>query len=78
MQDWRANKNMTTEVETATAADKFAANAEELENYYLMLEKGTIPELQWQSPGRRAPSPDANAGGNNKELEAATETVEQE
>lgn len=69
---------MTTEVETATAADKFAANAEELENYYLMLEKGTIPELQWQSPGRRAPSPDANASGNNKELEAATETVEQE
>jgi len=69
---------MSTEVETATAADKFSANAEELEGYYLMLEAGNIPELQWQFPGRRAPSPDASAGGNNKEIEAATEAVEQE
>ncbi|KAM8720431.1 hypothetical protein ACLKA7_006476 [Drosophila subpalustris] len=71
---------MSTEVETATAADKFSANAEELESYYLMLEAGNIPELQWQFPGRRAPSPDASGAGgnNNKELEAATEAVEQE
>lgn len=69
---------MAAEVETATASDKFSANAEELESYYLMLEAGNIPELQWQFPGRRAPSPDASVGGSNKELEAATETVEQE
>ncbi|EDW58057.1 uncharacterized protein Pa1 [Drosophila virilis] len=69
---------MAAEVETSTASDKFSANAEELESYYLMLEAGNIPELQWQFPGRRAPSPDASVGGSNKELEAATETVEQE
>lgn len=27
--------------------------AEELENLYMMLEKGGIPELQWQFPGRQ-------------------------
>lgn len=69
---------MAAEVETSAAADKTSANAEELESYYLMLEAGNIPELQWQFPGRRPPSPDANAGSNNKELETAAETVEQE
>ncbi|EDW07377.1 uncharacterized protein LOC6584405 [Drosophila mojavensis] len=69
---------MAAEVENSAAVDKTSANAEELENYYLMLEAGNIPELQWQFPGRRPPSPDANAGSNSKELEAAAETVEQE
>ncbi|XP_067640537.1 uncharacterized protein Pa1 [Eurosta solidaginis] len=27
-------------------------DAEELESYYAMLEKGTMPELVWQFPGR--------------------------
>ncbi|XP_054727317.1 uncharacterized protein LOC129236995 [Anastrepha obliqua] len=31
----------------------FIPGAEELENLYVMLEKGTIPELQWQFPGRQ-------------------------
>ncbi|ALC49429.1 Pa1 [Drosophila busckii] len=69
---------MSTDVEPATTADKFSANAEELESYYLLLESGTIPDLQWQFPGRRAPSPDASTSGNSKELEVAAEAVEQE
>ncbi|XP_017156388.1 uncharacterized protein LOC108164913 [Drosophila miranda] len=69
---------MATDVEPVTTADKFSANAEELESYYLMLEAGTIPELQWIFPGRRAPSPDASSGGNSKELEQATDAIEQE
>ncbi|XP_016986978.1 uncharacterized protein LOC108050010 [Drosophila rhopaloa] len=70
---------MATDVEpTANTADKFSANAEELESYYLMLEAGTIPELQWQFPGRRAPSPEIGSGGNSKELEQSTDAIEQE
>lgn len=46
---------MATEVEPANTADKFSANAEELESYYLMLEAGNIPELQWQFPGEGSP-----------------------
>ncbi|KAH8409255.1 hypothetical protein KR009_011272 [Drosophila setifemur] len=72
---------MATEVEPANTADKFSANAEELEGYYLMLEAGNIPELQWQFPGRRAPSPDGvgGSGGNSKEMEQATgDAIEQE
>jgi len=70
---------MATDVEpAANTADKFSANAEELESYYLMLEAGNIPELQWQFPGRRAPSPEAASGGNSKELEQATDAIEQE
>ncbi|KAH8272765.1 uncharacterized protein Pa1 [Drosophila bipectinata] len=74
---------MATEVEPANTADKFSANAEELESYYLMLENGSIPELQWQFPGRRPPSPDVGggvgSGATNKELEQTVgEPIEQE
>ncbi|EDW82069.1 LOW QUALITY PROTEIN: PAXIP1-associated glutamate-rich protein 1 [Drosophila tropicalis] len=70
---------MTAEVESAAAADKFSANAEELESYYLQLEAGNIPELQWQFPGRRAPSPDATSNANSKDLDVgATDAIEQE
>lgn len=74
---------MATEVEPANTADKFSANAEELETYYMMLENGSIPELQWQFPGRRPPSPDVGGGvgpsATSKELEQTVgETIEQE
>ncbi|KAH8354828.1 hypothetical protein KR084_009407 [Drosophila pseudotakahashii] len=71
---------MATDVEPAANTDKFSANAEELEGYYLQLEAGGIPELQWQFPGRRAPSPEASggSGGNSKELEPLNDAIEQE
>ncbi|KAH8265839.1 PAXIP1-associated glutamate-rich protein 1 [Drosophila serrata] len=70
---------MATEVEPANTADKFSANAEELESYYLMLEAGNIPELQWQFPGRREPSPElVGSGRNSKELEQTSDAIEQE
>jgi len=76
---FETEQTMATDVEpAANTADKFSANAEELEGYYLMLEAGNIPELQWQFPGRRAPSPEAGSGGNSKELEQATDAIEQE
>ncbi|XP_030380798.1 uncharacterized protein LOC115628735 [Scaptodrosophila lebanonensis] len=68
---------MSTEVEPSAASDKSVANIEELESYYLLLEAGNIPELQWQSPGRRPPSPDLSAG-NSKEQELAADAVEPE
>ncbi|KAI8034879.1 uncharacterized protein LOC128261139 [Drosophila gunungcola] len=70
---------MATDVEpAANTADKFSANAEELEGYYLMLEAGNIPELQWQFPGRRPPSPEVGSGAISKELEQAADVIEQE
>ncbi|XP_055844631.1 uncharacterized protein LOC129911014 [Episyrphus balteatus] len=53
--------------------EDFTPSAEELETYYLALESGNIQELQWQCPGRRAPSPI-----NNKEEPKVSETVEKE
>ncbi|KAH8271146.1 hypothetical protein KR018_007452 [Drosophila ironensis] len=73
---------MATDVEPANTADKFSANAEELESYYLMLEQGNIPELQWQFPGRRPPSPESGgvgpAGGAKEMEQAVGEAIEQE
>lgn len=37
--------------------EELEPDAEELEALYLALENGNIPELKWQSPGRRALSP---------------------
>lgn len=54
--------------------EDFAPNAEELENFYLSLENGNIPELQWQCPGRRAPSPISI----KEEPKSSTETIEKE
>uniref|UniRef100_A0A0A1X3Q0 Katanin p80 WD40-containing subunit B1 n=1 Tax=Zeugodacus cucurbitae TaxID=28588 RepID=A0A0A1X3Q0_ZEUCU len=52
--------------------------AEELENLYMLLEKGTIPELQWQFPGRQqtnnetvAPKVEPAASANTEEEPAA-------
>ncbi|XP_011202329.1 uncharacterized protein LOC105225519 [Bactrocera dorsalis] len=51
---------------------------EELENFYMMIEKGTIPELQWQFPGRQqintetiAPKVEPTASANTEEEPAA-------
>lgn len=48
--------------------------AEELENLYMTIEKGTIPELQWQFPGRQqintetvAPKVEPTAPANTEE-----------
>ncbi|XP_017483089.1 PREDICTED: uncharacterized protein LOC108381546 [Rhagoletis zephyria] len=50
----------------------FIPGAEELESLYLMLEKGTIPELQWQFPGRQTINTETT--GSTSKIEPATTT----
>uniref|UniRef100_A0A1A9UEI8 PAXIP1-associated glutamate-rich protein 1 n=1 Tax=Glossina austeni TaxID=7395 RepID=A0A1A9UEI8_GLOAU len=69
---------MTTEVTSSGDScikdgEDFMPSAEELENYYNILESGTILELEWQCPGRRSPSPDC-ASNTNKEQTKSTHT----
>ncbi|XP_018792838.1 PREDICTED: uncharacterized protein LOC108971324 [Bactrocera latifrons] len=52
--------------------------SEELENLYMVIEKGTIPELKWQFPGRQqintetiAPKVEPTASANTEEEPAA-------
>lgn len=58
--------------------EDFFPTAEELESYYNMLENGTILELEWQCPGRRAPSPDSSSCGHKEQTNSTdiTETME--
>lgn len=74
---------MTNEVSTTVESfslpcapenEDFVPSAEELENFYTMLETGTIPELDWKCPGRRAPSPI----GGTEEHANAVESAEKE
>ncbi|XP_023302415.2 uncharacterized protein LOC111684473 [Lucilia cuprina] len=58
--------------------DDFYPSAEELENYYNMLENGTILELEWQCPGRRPPSPDCSSSGSKEQTNSTDITETQE
>ncbi|XP_037938204.1 uncharacterized protein LOC119671576 [Teleopsis dalmanni] len=49
---------MTNLENSFSEAEDCIPSAEELESYYLLLESGSIPELQWKSPGRRPLSPE--------------------
>ncbi|XP_004518857.1 uncharacterized protein LOC101449793 [Ceratitis capitata] len=52
-------------------------DAEELETLYVMLEKGAIPELQWNFPGRQQISTES-AGTSPKEESATPTNIEEE
>lgn len=46
--------------ELRECTDSWEPPAEEIDRLYSMLDRKEIPELNWKSPGYRAPSPEAS------------------